>query len=511
MSAWSEGYVSEIGYTYGYFPVLNPLQARLAFTCAGLKFPEVHTACEIGFGQGLSINIHAAASSVQWTGNDFAPDQVAFAREMAAASGSGARLLEDSFAELAARTDLPQFDFIALHGIWSWISDENRNAIIDVISKRLNVGGVVYVSYNTLPGWAPLAPVQNLLRQHADVMGSEGEGVLGRIDSALGFAEKLMATSPRYALAVPHVTKFLTDLKGKNRTYVAHEYFNRHWNPMHFSDVVGQLTPAKMTYACSATLLDHIYPLHLTPEQIEFLGGIPESNFRESILDFMLHQQFRRDYWVKGARRMAAPERAEALRQLRLVLSTPPHLVPMKLTGRLGEVELSAATYQPILEAMGDHKPRTLGQIEAATQTAGLAFEQLLQGVMVLAGSGHVCPANDDAVITTARKRTDRLNQHLLQLARTSDKVTYLASPVTGEGLMTNHLEQLLLLARTKGHKTPADWASFVWSMWKMTGQKVVKEGKTLDTQEENLAELTAMAKVFHDAGLPRLRALQVV
>jgi hypothetical protein len=32
---------------------------RLAFLSTGLAFPEMGTACELGFGQGLSANIHA--------------------------------------------------------------------------------------------------------------------------------------------------------------------------------------------------------------------------------------------------------------------------------------------------------------------------------------------------------------------------------------------------------------------------------------------------------------------
>jgi len=36
-----------------------------------------------------------------------------------------------ALAEFVARDDLPEFDVIALHGIWSWISAENR-AVMDV-------------------------------------------------------------------------------------------------------------------------------------------------------------------------------------------------------------------------------------------------------------------------------------------------------------------------------------------------------------------------------------------
>lgn len=64
MSDWTAGYVADIGYTYGYYTELNPLRVRLTFLNAGLLPPVMGTACELGFGQGMSANLHAAASVV---------------------------------------------------------------------------------------------------------------------------------------------------------------------------------------------------------------------------------------------------------------------------------------------------------------------------------------------------------------------------------------------------------------------------------------------------------------
>ena len=92
MSDWTAGYVADIGYTYGYYTELNPLRVRLAFLNAGLQPPSMGAACELGFGQGLSANLHAAASVVQWHGTDFNPAQAGFAQELAQVAESGAQL-----------------------------------------------------------------------------------------------------------------------------------------------------------------------------------------------------------------------------------------------------------------------------------------------------------------------------------------------------------------------------------------------------------------------------------
>ena len=154
MTDWADGYVQNIDYTYGYYSEINPARVKLAFLIAGLESPDITSCCEMGFGHGVSLNIHAAASGMSWHGNDFNPAHVRFAMDIASQSGSQISINDDSFEEYVERDDMPMFDYIALHGIWSWISPKNRSAIVAFIRKRLKVGGVVYISYNTLPGWA---------------------------------------------------------------------------------------------------------------------------------------------------------------------------------------------------------------------------------------------------------------------------------------------------------------------------------------------------------------------
>lgn len=511
MSDWTAGYVADIGYTYGYYTELNPLRLQLAFLNAGLALPEVGAACELGFGQGLSANMHAAASVTRWHGTDFNPSQAGFARELASVAAAGASLHDDAFADFCARPELPEFDYIGLHGIWSWISDANRAVIVDFIRRKLKVGGVLYISYNTLPGWASFAPMRHLLTQHAMTFGADGAGIVSKIDGALDFAGKLLATNPIYARANPSVPERLGKVKEQNRHYLAHEYFNADWHPMYFADMARWLEPAKLGYACSAHLLDHVEAINLTAEQQELLRAVPDAQMRETVRDYMVNQQFRKDYWVKGARRLSPLEQAEALRALRWVLVAPRAEVSLKVTGALGEASMSEAVYGPVLDTLADHKPRTLGQLEQAVVGQGVHFAQLLQAVVILTGAGAVAPAQEDAVATRARKHTDKLNAHLVQKARGSADLNYLASPVTGGGVSVGRFAQLFLLARLQGKKTPPEWAQHAWQILAAQGQKLLKEGKALETAEDNLAELLRHAEAFAEKQLPLLRALQVV
>lgn len=505
---WTDGYVADIGYTYGYYTELNPLRIKLAFLSAGLAPPEVGHACELGYGQGLSTNLHAAATVTQWQGTDFNPSQAGFAQQLAAASGAGARLYDDGFAEFCQRPDLPDFDFICLHGIWSWISDQNRAVIVDFVRRKLKVGGVLYISYNTQPGWAPMVPLRHLLSQHAGSMSASANGIVGRVDAALGFTERLLATNPLYLRANPGIAERFARLKGMGRNYLAHEYFNRDWQPMPFADMAQWLAPAKLAYACPVSFIAHIDVMNVSDEQKALLAEIGDPVFRETARDFMLNEQFRKDYWVRGPRRLTALERSEGLRQLRVLLRVPRAEVALKATGVRGEANLNEAVHLPLLDALAAHKSKTLGQLEQELAPRQVSQVQLIEALMLLIDTGAVVLVQEAGPAVKARPHTDKLNAHLCQMARASNDVGYLASPVTGGGVAVGRIEQLFMLARSEGRKSQAEWVTFVWQVLSAQGHKLTHEGVTLEGEEQNLAALARHAAEFHDVRLPLLRAL---
>ena len=131
--------------------------------------------------------------------------------------------------------------------------------------------------------------------------------------------------------------------------------------------------------------------------------------------------------------------------------------------------------------------------------------------MLVLCGNGSFCAVQDDAATTKAKKHTDKLNTHLMLKARSSSDTSYLASPVTGGGVGAGRFHQLFALAIQQGKKKPEDWAVFVDQILTLQGQKIVKEGKPLETTELQVAELTSQATDFANKQLPVLKALQIV
>jgi SAM-dependent methyltransferase len=511
MNDWSSGYVSDIGYTYGYYTELNPTRARLALLANGIFCPQFATACELGFGQGISANIHASATTCKWYGSDFNPSQASFANELARVSGNGATLTDEAFIEFCNRDDLPDFDFIGIHGIWSWISPENREILVDFIRRKLRVGGLLYISYNTMPGWASFAPLRKLMTQHSEVIGSEGTGILNRVEEALKFADDLIKTNPSYLSANPQLSERMEQLNGQDRHYLAHEYFNRDWQPMFFSDMANALGSAKLDYACSAKFGNFLDVVNLSKEQLEFLKTIPDATMRESVRDFMVNSHFRQDYWVKGKRSIPLFDQVELISQEKVILSVVREKVSMKFDCILGEANLNETIYSTILSILNDHNAHSIGEIVDLTKGQGIQLNQVLECLITLADKGQVNSVIGQDVEDSCVNSCHSLNAYFLNLSRSNALQSHLASPVTGGGIHVDRIHQLFLLAYTQGAKSPEGMANFSWQVLRSQNHNVLIDGKPLESDEENIGHLTKLAAQFLKERLNILRKLKIL
>lgn len=508
---WNEGYFTDVGYTYGYYREINPVFQRFCLLLQGFAAPEggASNHCELGFGQGVSVNIHAAANPGHFVATDFNPSHAAHANMLAAASGADLQLHDDSFEQLLHRPDLPQFDSISLHGIWTWVSRDNHKIITEFARRHLKPGGVFYNSYNCFPGWSPAYPLRQLFTLH-DRFASTPHAADQRVEMALKFTESLLAAKPGYLNAAPQLPARLKSIMEQNRNYLAHEYFNHEWNCMYFTDVVDALDPAKLDYACTAVPLDTVDAVNLTGEAQTFLQGIDHPIMREQTRDYFVNQQFRKDLYLRGAVRLSPIEQRERLLETRFVLTQPADTVPLKVAGAAGEATLQEAVYKPVIEALAakNHAPKSLRQISALVPD--IPYASLQQAIAVLVGMGNTAPCQLEAAEKQVRNRCQALNRHLCGRAQFDNQIETLASPVTGGGITVNRFQQLFLAALKQGKKQPAEWAGAVWQVLASQGQRLVKEGKTLEMAEENLAELTAQANEFAEKRLPILTALQI-
>lgn len=509
---WGEGYVTDLEYTAGYYRELNPSLLRFACLHAGIQPPAAGPLnyLELGFGQGLSLNIHAAACPGSYWGTDFNPAHAARAGQFAEAHDGGVRLLNDSFAELQARSDLPDFDVIALHGVWSWVSDANRRAIVDIVRRKLKVGGILAVSYNCDPGWAALQPLRHLIYLHSQMGTAPAGGLTANVEQALAFSSKLEKAGALYFRNNPQVGPFLQAISAMDRKYLVHEYLGDDWHPMAFAQVVDWFAPARVEFAASANMLDHVENLTLNAEGRQLVAETSNRVLRETLRDYLVHQRFRRDILIKGLRPLSHVDRLEQLDRQLIVLKSLPSQVPSKVMGPFFEANLQADIYGLLVEALAadGHAPKTIADLRARAAERNIGAAQVIEGLAVLIGMGHAVPA--EPATAESRRRCATLNRALCERARRGDEFPCLASPVAGTGIEVTRLQQCFLLSLANGATDAAAVARDVWGMLSALGQSVLKDGSGLEGAEANLAELEQQAAAFQSERLPLLRSLGV-
>jgi SAM-dependent methyltransferase len=510
---WTSGYVDGLDYTHGFYRVLTPAIISMAALSRGCRFDaplETLKYCELGCGQGFSVNLLAAANpGIEFYANDFNPAHIAGARGLARQAGlTNTHFFEHSFADFTEEKSLPEegFDIIALHGIYSWISAEARAQVVDFIGRRLKPGGFVYISYNTLPGWAPIMPLRRfLVDQAARVSGP----ITSRIDEALKAAQSLVDVDPAYFRLNGPAASRLESMMPLSRNYLAHEYFNRDWTPFYFEDVARELSAAKLSHVGSANLFDQIDDLALTGPQQAFLAAETDPVRREALRDFVLNEQFRTDIFAKGQLPHSFRSGVGVWLNTRFALSVQRDEVSMTVKGRGGTRELHAHIYEPVLDAFAKG-PMTVRQLLAQPGISGISWEHLSLALKVLVGTRNLEPCLPEEGEEERLKICQAFNRAVCRRAEESDALQFLASPVTGGGIEFGRVEQLILLAISEGQKDPAEWPRFVWSVLAPQGHRLFKDGKLLQSPEENLAEIAARAEKFRTSKLSICASLKI-
>lgn len=502
---WNEGYVSEIDYTHGYYAELSPVRLRLALLARGIAhtISSAPNYLELGFGQGLTLAINAASCCGEYYGTDFNPSHAAAAQGLASASGRNVRILDDSFEQLLARRDLPEFDIIALHGIWSWVSNESRAAIVELARTRLKPGGIFYISYNVTPGWSPVVPMRHLLTEY--VKRSATGTIVSRIDQSLNFADRVVKAGARYFADNPSLAQRLESIKGQNRNYLAHEYFNQHWVPMSFVEISDVLAEAKLTFGASANVLDNLEGLSIPFPAREILDEISDVALREMTRDYFIGQQFRRDIFVKGSRPLTKGELRHEIQQVEFVLVGNPANRPQRVATSAGTAELRAEIYDAIAAVVETDPDRaiSLATLLKTSRCAALNEWQLWEALLVLSATGWLAPKQADANIAEVRESTLKFNRALIERATYASQIHFLACAATGTGFPVGRIEQLMLGAWMNGHEYPPQFAA---EHLASAGELLVAEGAAVQDSAKTREMLETAWKELETLKIPILR-----
>jgi SAM-dependent methyltransferase len=293
------GYLTDVQYTGNFYQFLSP--AWLAYIAAinGHAAPRLDggfTYCELGCGKGLSSLLLAAMHpNGEFHACDFNAEHIAYADKLKAEAGiANVHFHAKSFAQML-EIELPAFDFIVLHGVYSWVPDSVRQEIRDFARSRLKPGGFLMASYNAMPGWAHLQPIRRMMQLHAE--GVPGDS-LEKARSAYAYVDALAKSGAGYFRTVGEAARHLGKVAEKDIRYVAHEYLTPHGDPFYFADVEAAMAASGMHYAGSMTPANNYAEL-MIPEA--FRARMPAVKSRAALemhRDFIANTSFRADLFT---------------------------------------------------------------------------------------------------------------------------------------------------------------------------------------------------------------------
>jgi predicted O-methyltransferase YrrM len=388
----SAGYVTDVEYTGSYFPFLAPAALAYIAVIKGSAAPRADapfTWCELGCGKGLTPLVLAATHpGGKFYGCDFNSSHVEYADRLRQASGlENASFYPRSFAGMLAE-ELPPFDFIVLHGVYSWVPESARAEILDFVRMRLKPGGLCMVSYNAMPGWAHLQPIRRMMRDHAASVPGDS---IARARAAFAYVEQLANNGALYFRTLPAAAEHLKGMARRDIRYVAHEYMTPHGDPFYFSEVEGAMAGAGLAFAGSMLAPDN-YPELMAPEPFRALLTGPRTQV-EMHRDVIANTSFRKDLYA--AQPPVAQPRDIPLRAfdgLSFCLTDLPETLPLRRAE--GGLQFDLGSQAGAVRAV--HHLLSSGPASAAEihRAAGLHAEEetsfLIQQLVVAA---HLAPA----------------------------------------------------------------------------------------------------------------------
>lgn len=464
--SWRDGYIADVAYTSGVYLETAPAHLSTCALLGGVRPPDPAQAfryLELGCGTGMGVCMLAAANPhAEFVGVDFNPTHVAFARWLISDAGlSNAQVVEASFGDLAAQgvEALGSFDYAVAHGVWTWVGPAAQRELVAVLDRFVAPGGLVYMAYNNLAGWASSLSLQRLIADHA--ARTPGNS-LAKIRAAVQFALDQRESQARGVdfSRLELQLKDAVDDPDKAPVglfaYLAHEYLNEHWRPVFPGDVARDLAGAKLAFVGGADPFSALPELSLTEAQARAAAAYPDAAGSQALADLLAPTSFRQDIFVRGAAPLSPSRRDAALRSVWLAAAQPPGSASLTIDVPSGKLELDPVAYRPVLDRL-DAGAAAVQELLAAVEIAGRAMSPT-ELLAVLVGAGIATPVTRPRsveALEAERARVRRYNVAMVEALRDQSGLRFaLASLLTGSGVRASMADCLayLTLAAPQSH-----------------------------------------------------------
>lgn len=328
-------------------PWSHPDRLAAIGTLFGLAPPDPATArvLEVGCGDGANLLPMAVQRpGARFVGCDLSALLMARARESAQGLGlANVELVEGDLREVAG--SLGGFDYVIAHGFYSWVPADVREALLAAARKCLAPGGLVYVSYNVLPG--------GFVRQIGwDAIKLENAGVSAareRLDGARrirrDLAEAWRAEGGVAAMLAPE----FADDDERTDSALFHDDMSGVNEPVYFTAFVRHAAAHGLGFVAEAEM--GTMGAGGLPRAMQAIVGGADPLSREQYLDFARVRRFRQSI-------LAADRDA---REARLTLAALDRLHVSALTGVMQSRDASGAPTRDLLvDVLAERYPSSI-------------------------------------------------------------------------------------------------------------------------------------------------------
>ena len=214
----------------------------------GLAATPMHSArvLEIGCGEAYNLMALAAAyPSAQLHGFDLAETAIAIGKTRSEAAGIANILLwtGDIITELE-RIAPGSYDYVIAHGVYAWVPEAVRDAVMALAAHALAPHGIAYVSYNALPGGYFRMVIRDLLLHELDGITDIAE----RMATARHVLEELAKSDPRRGVTIDALRSMAESLLEKNEVVLFHDELGEIYAPQSLTDVAATAARAGLRY-----------------------------------------------------------------------------------------------------------------------------------------------------------------------------------------------------------------------------------------------------------------------
>ena len=297
---------ADLGYLSQPFPYASAPFLESYARLLGLSPSPASTARILEIGSSYGGNLISQAlfyPKATFTGIEIAPTQVSVGKTYIDQLGiTNLALLEGDVNE--SHHHLGTYDYIIAHGFYSWVDEKTKDNFLRLCKEHLAENGILYMSYNTYPGWHKMDSVRALLEfanKDIDTLNHREKVRHGKT-----VASKLGALMLEYDTVKNQQASFLQSLRQtlqKQDCYVGHDHLEPVNTPVYFHQCMDHMAEHGFTYLCDCDLnlsFPDVYDEALRTKLQDLAPHDPLA--REQYIDFMLNTAFRKSLFThKGA------------------------------------------------------------------------------------------------------------------------------------------------------------------------------------------------------------------